>query len=102
MSIDERLKVSPEVREVAWVSIYDCVRWCRQSESKNPTIFVNDFQQSEFARLGLTCRDSMLTTLETVLEGIERYKTVEALVQSTEEWKRSNGSQLSRLDADAK
>merc|ERR1712137_325920 len=56
------MAVSPEVREVAWLDVADIVASFLRSKGKTFQP-VNAFQQSEFARYGITERDPMYASM---------------------------------------
>ena len=67
MGKEEREAVAPEVRTVECLEIYDAVRLmmtCKCLELQP----INDWQEREFARLGVEERDPMFVTMATLLE----------------------------------
>eukprot|EP00397_Hematodinium_sp_SG-2012_P050001 GEMP01057908.1.p1 GENE.GEMP01057908.1~~GEMP01057908.1.p1 ORF type:complete len:244 (+),score=46.51 GEMP01057908.1:83-814(+) len=61
------VELSPEVRCVQWFTISDAVHECLTSGAAT-FIPVNDFQASEFRRLGITQRDPMQQTMKALIE----------------------------------
>ena len=75
---EEREKLAPEVRVVEWVDMKQACWMLLTSKSEQLTP-VNEFQQTEFARLGVTTRDPMFQTFATLSE-IEAYRDEAALL----------------------
>lgn len=67
LGTEEKERLSPEVREVRWLDMQTAVK--NAFTSMNSKLLpVNDFQATEFARLGLESRDPMLVTMAALLE----------------------------------
>lgn len=66
LSRSQKEALSPEVQRVEWIPIRDAA-WHAMT-SKAAGIFVNDFQRTEFERLGVKARDPMFQTMVVLLE----------------------------------
>lgn len=66
LSRAEREAVTPEVREVAWMSLRDAVKHALSSMS--PNAYVNDFQRAAFVKYKLSKRDPMFITAAILME----------------------------------
>ena len=67
MGKEEREAVAPEVRSISWLDIYDAVRLMMTCKCMKLQP-INDWQEREFARLGVEERDPMFVTMATLLE----------------------------------
>jgi len=67
MGKEEREAVAPEVRSVEWLEVYDAVRLMMTCKCMKLQP-INDWQEREFARLGVEERDPMFVTMATLLE----------------------------------
>ena len=67
MGKEEREAVAPEVRSVEWLEVYDAVRLMMTCKCLKLQP-INDWQEREFARLGVEERDPMFVTMATLLE----------------------------------
>jgi len=82
LSSAEKAALSPEVRRVDWIPIRDAV-WHSMTSKSVPVIFINDFQKSEFERLGVRTRDPMFQTMWILME-LERCPNAAALISHCE------------------
>lgn len=78
LSPSEKEALSPEVRRVDWISARDGA-WFALSSKASPTIFINDFQKTEFERLGVKVRDPMFQTMFILLE-LDKFSTAAELI----------------------
>lgn len=67
MGKEEREAVAPEVRSIEWLEIFDAVRLMMTCKCMKLQP-INDWQEREFARLGVEERDPMFVTMATLLE----------------------------------
>ena len=67
MGKEEREAVAPEVRSIEWLEIFDAVRLMMTCKCLKLQP-INDWQEREFARLGVEERDPMFVTMATLLE----------------------------------
>ena len=67
MGKEEREAVAPEVRRCDWLEIFDAVRLMMTCKCLKLQP-INDWQEREFARLGVEERDPMFVTMATLLE----------------------------------
>lgn len=77
MAKAQREAVSPEVREIAWMSVADLVETFLRSKSASLDS-VNEFQQREFARHGILRRDPMYASMG-VLRAVEDCGSIDGL-----------------------
>ena len=75
---EEKQLISPEVRRVAWYTLEDAIKMM-----DDDTPFVDEWQQLAFAEFGITARDPMHVTAESLAE-VRDHKDMAALRASAE------------------
>lgn len=93
MDREAREQVSPEIRQIQWLSMREAV--LDMFQSMNDTFVpVNGFQKQEFERFGLVRRDPMYLTMATLLE-VESFPSVPSIVRYSKKMDRA--SELQRV-----
>jgi len=88
MTDEEKEKVSPEVRQVKWLSLKDAFAVTLSSMAKPMGLemrYVDEFQKAEFAKYAVKSRDPMVMTTATLVH-LESHPSVASLVQFTEQF----------------
>jgi long-chain acyl-CoA synthetase len=96
LSNSQKESVSPEVRRVDWIPIKDAT-WHAMTSKAIPNLYINEFQKTEFERLGVKTRDPMFQTMWVLLD-LDRFPTAAALISHCDSL--PSATQLS-LDASA-
>lgn len=74
----EKEEISPEVHEVRWVPLEEAVEHCLTSVMDAGSVYVNEWQKTQFDILRRTRRDPMIITGAALIE-LEMFPTVESL-----------------------
>ena len=79
LPVEEKEKLSPEVRQVAWINLRDACKYMLSSMNKK-VIYVNEFQKAAFEKHGIKRRDPMFITGATLFE-LEGFPTEKSLIK---------------------